>query len=76
MPNGLSYLNSLDRSISNLRGVGSVFIITMFYRYVFKVNSVDPDQTPLSVACDLGLYCLSKSLLWDARPEWFNSVTG
>ena len=30
-------------------------------------NSVDPDQTLLSVASDLGLHCLPMSLLWDAR---------
>ena len=29
-------------------------------------NSVDPDQTPRSAASDLGLHCLSMSLLWDA----------
>ena len=30
-------------------------------------NSVDPDQTPQNAASDLGLQCLLKSLLWDAR---------
>ena len=32
MPSGLFYLNSLDQSISSLRGVWSVFIFVMFYR--------------------------------------------
>ena len=32
MPNGLLCLHSLDRSISNIRGVMLVYIITMFYR--------------------------------------------
>ena len=36
----------------------------------FKVNSVDPDQTPHSAASDLGLHCLPMSLLWDARLKW------
>ena len=30
MPSGIFYLRSLDRSISNMRGVWLVFIITMF----------------------------------------------
>ena len=35
-----------------------------------NANSVDPDQLPCSVASDLGLHCLSISLLWDARLKW------
>ena len=31
----------------------------------FKANSVDPDQTPRSVASVLGLHCLPMSLLWN-----------
>ena len=56
MPSGLFYLNSVDQSISNIRGVRYVFI-TMFYKKnpVFNANSVDPDQMPHSVASDLGL---------------------
>ena len=30
-------------------------------------KSVDPDRTPCSGTPDLGLQCLSSSLLWDAR---------
>ena len=37
---------------------------------VLNANSVDPDQTPRSVASDLGLHCLPMSLLWDARHKW------
>ena len=33
---------------------------------VFNANSVDPDQTPRSVASDLGLRRKPISLLWDA----------
>ena len=32
-----------------------------------NAKSVNPDQTPRSVASDLGLYCLPVSLVWDAR---------
>ena len=30
-------------------------------------NNVEPDQTPHDVASDLGLYCLSVTLLWVSR---------
>ena len=33
---------------------------------VINANSVDPDQTPRSVASDLDLHCLPMSHLWDA----------
>ena len=35
-----------------------------------NANRVDPDQTPRSVASDLGLHCLSVSLLWETRHKW------
>ena len=35
-----------------------------------NTNSVDSDQTPRSVAPDLGQHCLSMSLLWDTRLKW------
>ena len=74
MPSGL-YLNSLDMSIFLYRGVLLVFIITMFCEMSeLNANSVDPDQTPHSVASDLGLYCLPKSLLLGARLKWINGV--
>ena len=41
---------------------------------VLNANSVDLDQTPRSAASDLGLYCLSMSLLWDARLKWVKST--
>ena len=37
---------------------------------VSNAKSVDPDQTPRSVASVLGLHCLLMSLLWDARHKW------
>ena len=63
MPSGLFYLNSLDRFISYIGGVWLVFNITMFSG-VSELNatSVDPYQTPRSVASDLGLHCFPVSL--------------
>ena len=68
MPSGLSYLNFLEKSISNGRGVWIVsFICPCFIEIpVLNANSVDPDQTPRSVASDLGLHCLLVSVLLDA----------
>ena len=38
-------------------------MITMFYSNTCSnANSVDPDQTPHSVASDLGLHCLPMSI--------------
>ena len=34
---------------------------------VLYAKSVDPNLTPRVVATDLGLYCLPRSHLWDAR---------
>ena len=75
MPSGLFYLNSLDQSIFSLRVVWSVLIITMFFEMpIVNANNVDPDQTPRSVASDLGLRCLPMSHLWDAMHKWVNIV--
>ena len=57
-------------SISNIRGVWLLFIITMFYTAkipAFDANSVYLDQTPLS-----RLHCLPMSLLWNARNKRVN----
>ena len=43
----------------------------MKYLYL-NAKSLDSDQTPRSVESDLGLYCLTISLLWDARLKWIN----
>ena len=46
-------------SIFNGRGVRFTMYLLFFYKrnpYV-DVNSVDPDQTPCSMACDQGLHC-------------------
>ena len=50
---------------------GNFLVLPCFIEiHVFNANSVDPDQTPYSVASDLGLYCLPVSLIWDARHKW------
>ena len=51
--------------------VGFFLLLSCFVEISeLKTNSVDPDQTPLPVAYDLGLHCLPISLLWDARLKW------
>ena len=53
-PSELFYLNSLDRSISRIRGVYLVFIIIMFCIISiseFNASSVDPDQTANVCQC-------------------------
>ena len=74
MSNRLFFLNPLDRSISNRRDVGSVFIIAMFIEIpVFNANNIDPDQVPRSAASDLDLHSLLPSLLRATRHKWVNS---
>ena len=52
MPSELFYYNTLDRSISNSRGLVS-------FHYIFteipelNANNVDPDQTPQNAASDV-----------------------
>ena len=61
-----SFSATLHRSLSNGR-VSGKFIIIMFEVPKFSANSVDPDQTPHSVALDLALYCLPVTLLRGSR---------
>ena len=37
---------------------------------VFNANNADPDQTPRSVASELGLHSLAIYVLYDARFKW------
>ena len=60
MPSGLFYLNSLEKFISYIRGVWLVFYYCIIEIPELNANSIDPDQTPRSVASDLGLHCLPK----------------
>ena len=45
---------------------------------VFNANSVEPDQTPRSVASDLGLHCFADNSVgvewWVPRLKWVNLV--
>ena len=73
MPSRLFHLSSLDESIPNIRNVWLIFLSHCFiYIPVINATSVDPHQTPLSAASDLGLHCLPMSHLWDARLKWVN----
>ena len=69
MPSGLAYLNSLDRSVSYIRGI---WLVLSYFIEISELNSnnVDTDQTSRSVASNLGLYCLPMPLLYDARHKW------
>ena len=68
MSSGLFYGNSLDRSISNRRVSGLFLLLLCFIEIpVFNANSVDPDQTPRFAASDLGLHCLTITLLGISR---------
>ena len=74
MPKKLFYHNSLDRSISCIRGVWLVLLLSCFEETIeLNANSVYSDQMPRSAASDLGLHCLSMSHLWDARLKWVNT---
>ena len=73
MPSALFHLNSLDRSITSLRGVWSILLLPCFTEMpVINANSVDPDQTPHSAASDLGLHGLPMYHLLDARHKLVN----
>ena len=60
LPGVFFYLNSLDRSISEGKNVWSMFLLLPCFIEIptFNTNSVDRDQTPSSVAFDLGLHRL------------------
>ena len=79
MPSGLFYLNSLERSISYVRSVWLVLLLLVLLCSVeiseLNANSVNPDQTPRSVASDLGIHCFLMCLLWDARLKWVTWYT-
>ena len=71
MPNGLFYHESLDRSISSIRGVWLVNLLPCFKEmHVFNANNVYLDQTPLNAASDVGIHCLPVSILWATRHKW------
>ena len=61
LPSGLFHPCQLDKSISKFRAVWCTFSIFILNRISLQANSVDPDQTPHSVAFDQGLHCLPRS---------------
>ena len=68
----VTHICLVDASISNFRGVWCTFsIFILYFEYIFLLaNSEDLDQTPRSVASDLGLHCLPVSQKWDAMLIW------
>ena len=55
-----------------VEGISGYFLLLPYLMEipVSNANSIDPDQTPPSVASNLGLHCLPMSLLWGARFKW------
>ena len=55
------------------------FVVVFFYYLIIEIpvlntNSVEPDQLPHSAVSNLGLHCLQRSHLWDARLEWVKDL--
>ena len=67
MPSGFFYLNSLDKTIFNLKSVWSGFLGFFFYN-VLKYKFLCLMQTVCGVWS--GSAILPMSLFWDARPGW------
>ena len=42
---------------------------------VYNANAVDPDQTPRAAASDLGMHCLSVTLLGVSRLKWVKVIS-
>ena len=58
----------LAESISHFRGVGSILLLLFYLKWkILLANSVNPDQTPHSVASDLDLHCLPMTILRISR---------
>ena len=73
LPSGPVHHYHLDESIFNIRGVWCSFSFLFCFKKIFLLaNSEDPDQTPRSVASDLGLHCLPMLQKWDTRLIWVN----
>ena len=69
MPNVVSYPYRLDKSISNFRVAGCFcfFIFIQIEKKLLYAISGESDQTPRSVAPDLGLYRLHMPYKKDVR---------
>ena len=52
-----------------------VWIFIFYFKYKFLyANSVDPEQSPPSVAPDLSLHCWPMPNLWDAWHIWVKQM--
>ena len=72
-PNGISHLYQMEHFISVLKDIWWYFSSLFKFQYnILQANSGDPDQTPRSVASDLGLHCLNMSHKKDARLKQVN----
>ena len=67
MKSGLFYHDRLDWSIFIRRGLISYYCSMFDINSYIQCKQCRPDQTPQNAASDLGLHCLSVSLLWGAR---------
>ena len=55
--------------------MGLLLLLCLVETSELNANGVDSDQTPCSVASDLGLHCLPVSYLWDSRLKWVKFVS-
>ena len=54
----------LNDSICHFRVVGSIWSLLFYFSWkILLANTVHPDKTPQYVASDLGLHCLSMTIL-------------
>ena len=60
----------LDKSICHFRGAWSILSLLFYFSWkILLANTVDPDQRPHYLASDLGLHCLSRTLLWVSQND-------
>ena len=64
MPGGFVFPYELDGLICQLKSVIITFISFILQNLFLHAHNVDFDQTPCSVASDLGLHCLPIPYLW------------
>ena len=68
----------LDESIYHFRGGGGSSLFYCFFLFWWKIlleNNVDRNQIPHYVASDLGLHCLSMTILQVSKLEWVNGLS-
>ena len=57
----------VNMSICHFRGVGSILSIVFYSWKILLANNIDPDQMPHYMASDMGLHCLTMTLLRVSR---------